>query len=57
MRNTESGELVQLAHGAAELTGTDFEYRKRRYQRIDAESLFKDVAAESALILRVRSRA
>ncbi len=45
-RNEEINKLARLAHGAAELTGSDFEHRGRRYRLSDAQRLLKEVEAE-----------
>ncbi len=46
-RGEEADKLTRLMHGAVELTGTDFEHRGRRYRRVDAERLLKEVDEES----------
>ena len=46
VRNEELGKLAQLAHGAVQLTGSDFEHRGRRHRLADAPKLLKTVEEE-----------
>jgi Zn-dependent protease with chaperone function len=46
VRGEEINKLARITHGAAELTGADFEHRGRRYRRADAPKLLKDVEGE-----------
>jgi Zn-dependent protease with chaperone function len=45
-RGEELNKLARLAHGAVELTGSNFEHRGRRYRQADAAQLLKNVEAE-----------
>jgi Zn-dependent protease with chaperone function len=45
-RHEEVGKLARLAHGAVELTGSDFEHRGRRHRLADAPRLLKEVEGE-----------
>ena len=45
-RGEEQTKLAKLVHGAAEVTGNNFEHRGKRYRPTDAPRLLKDVEAE-----------